>query len=157
MVDLLYIFLIKKEKQASITDRYIEVIERFGELRGEIQNFNVMSMGEVDDRVSHVFTTSHIPEMWSRARNLMHESILKPELLNRSHEFKSVYHGEEPRTCGCLEKMYHNITLPNGDVSLCAWTMVLNILLETYWNRIMKMSSPIITLALTCADFVKME
>ena len=40
-----------------ITDRYIEVIERFGELRGEIQNFNVMSMGEVDDRVSHVFTT----------------------------------------------------------------------------------------------------
>ena len=43
-----------------------------------------MSMGEVDDRVSHVFTTSHIPEMWSRARNLMHESILKPELLNKN-------------------------------------------------------------------------
>lgn len=110
-----------KERRAKhpITDRYVKVIERFGELRNEIQNFNVMSMGEVDESVSHVFPTSHIPEMWSRAGNLLHESILKPELLNRKNEYKSVYHGENPRTCGCLEKLYHNVVLPNGDVSLC--------------------------------------
>ena len=108
-----------KKAKHPITDRYVKVIERFGELRDQIQNFNVMSMGEIDSSVKHVFSESHIPEMWSRARNLLHESILKPELLNRKNEYKSVYHGEKPRTCGCLEKLYHNVVLPNGDVSLC--------------------------------------
>ena len=108
-----------KKAKHPITDRYVKVIERFGELRDQIQNFNVMSMGEIDSSVKHVFSESHIPEMWSRAGNLLHESILKPELLNRKNEYKSVYHGEKPRTCGCLEKLYHNVVLPNGDVSLC--------------------------------------
>ena len=152
-----------KERKAKhpITDRYIEVIERFGELRGEIQNFNVMSMGEVDDRVSHVFTTSHIPEMWSRARNLMHESILKPELLNRSHEFKSVYHGEEPRTCGCLEKMYHNITLPNGDVSLCCMDYglehIIGNLLEQDYEDVIPDNNACFNLCRFCENGVKPE
>tara|TARA_A100001015_G_scaffold282354_1_gene346534 strand:+ start:2745 stop:5279 length:2535 start_codon:yes stop_codon:yes gene_type:complete len=108
-----------KKAKHPITDRYVKVVERFGELRNEIQNFNVMSMGEIDSSVKHVFSESHVPEMWSRAGNLLHESILKPELLNRKNEYKSVYHGEKPRTCGCLEKLYHNVVLPNGDVSLC--------------------------------------
>ena len=24
-----------------------------------------------------------------------------------------------PSTCGCIEHLYHNVVLPNGDVSLC--------------------------------------
>jgi hypothetical protein len=28
-------------------------------------------------------------------------------------------HGEKEMTCGCIEDLYHNVVLPNGDVSLC--------------------------------------
>ena len=76
-------------------------------------------MGELHDSVKPYFSKPHIPEMWSRARNLLHESILKPELLNLKDQYKSVYHGEGQKPCGCLEKLYHNVVLPNGDVSLC--------------------------------------
>jgi len=102
-----------------ITDRYIKVVERFGELRDKIQNFNVVAMGEVHDSVSHVFSKAHVHDMWDRAGNLSRESILKPELLNKKDQYKSFYHGEKEKTCGCLEKLYHNVVLPNGDVSLC--------------------------------------
>tara|TARA_Y100000004_G_C8744929_1_gene339909 strand:- start:217 stop:609 length:393 start_codon:yes stop_codon:yes gene_type:complete len=78
-----------------------------------------MSMGAPHESVAHLWSTPHQPEMWSRAGNLFHEAILKPELMNRKNDFQSVYHGEGPKTCGCIEELYHNVMLPNGDVSLC--------------------------------------
>jgi len=109
----------ERKAKHPITDRYIKVIERFGEVHSQIQNFTLMCMGTVHESVRHVFPEAPTYQMWSRAGNLLGESIMKPELLNRKDEYKSVYHGEEPMTCGCLEKLYHNIMLPNGDVSLC--------------------------------------
>ena len=109
----------ERKAKHPITDRYIKVIERFGEVHSQIQNFTLMCMGTVHESVRHVFPEASTYQMWSRAGNLLGESIMKPELLNRKDEYKSVYHGEEPMTCGCLEKLYHNIMLPNGDVSLC--------------------------------------
>lgn len=109
----------ERKAKHPITDRYIKVIEKFGEVHREIQNFTLMCMGTVHESVRHVFPNAPTYEMWSRAGNLLGESMMKPELLNRKDEYKSVYHGEQPMTCGCLEKLYHNIMLPNGDVSLC--------------------------------------
>jgi FkbM family methyltransferase len=109
----------ERKAKHPITDRYIKVIEKFGEVHSQIQNFTLMCMGTVHESVRHVFPEAPTYQMWSRAGNLLGESILKPELLNRKDEYKSVYHGEQPMTCGCLEKLYHNIMLPNGDVSLC--------------------------------------
>ena len=109
----------ERKAKHPITDRYIKVIERFGEVHSQIQNFTLMCMGTVHESVRHVFPEASTYQMWSRAGNLLGESIMKPELLNRKDEYKSVYHGEQPMTCGCLEKLYHNIMLPNGDVSLC--------------------------------------
>jgi FkbM family methyltransferase len=109
----------ERKAKHPITDRYIKVIERFGEVHSQIQNFTLMCMGTVHESVRHVFPEAPTYQMWSRAGNLLGESIMKPELLNRKDEYKSVYHGEQPMTCGCLEKLYHNIMLPNGDVSLC--------------------------------------
>ena len=80
----------ERKAKHPITDKYIKLIERFGELKNEIHNFQVMTMGTVHESVSHIFPTAHSPEMWSRAGNLSREMILKPELLNRSNEFKSV-------------------------------------------------------------------
>lgn len=109
----------ERKAKHPITDRYIKVIEKFGEVHSQIQNFTLMCMGTVHESVRHIFPEAPTYQMWSRAGNLLGESIMKPELLNRKDEYKSVYHGEQPMTCGCLEKLYHNIMLPNGDVSLC--------------------------------------
>ena len=109
----------ERKAKHPITDRYIKVIEKFGEVHSQIQNFTLMCMGTVHESVRHIFPEAPTYQMWSRAGNLLGESMMKPELLNRKDEYKSVYHGEQPMTCGCLEKLYHNIMLPNGDVSLC--------------------------------------
>ena len=105
-----------------ITDKYINLLETIYMTwrRGEIgRNFNVMSMGKPHHRVMHLWDNPTQSQMWSRSGNLFHEAILKPELMNRKDEWKSVYHGEKDMTCGCIEELYHNVMLPNGDVSLC--------------------------------------
>jgi hypothetical protein len=56
--------------------------------------------------------------MWHRAGNLVGEAQLKPELTEVMDEVKTVFRNDK-RTCGCIEDLYHNILLPNGDVSLC--------------------------------------
>jgi hypothetical protein len=102
-----------------ISNKYIEVIEYIGSIRDEIKNFYIMSMGSVHEKIKHVFDGIQPSEMWSRAGNLRHESILKPELLNLKDKYKTIYHGDKEMTCNCYERLYHNILLPNGDVSLC--------------------------------------
>jgi len=109
----------ERKAKHPITKRYVEVIEHFGKVYPQIHNFTTMAMGTVHERVKHVFHDAPVYGMWSRAGNLLGESIMKPELLNRKDEYRSIYHGEQPMTCGCMEKMYHNVMLPNGDVSLC--------------------------------------
>ena len=109
----------ERKAKHPITKRYVEVIEHFGKVYPQIHNFTTMAMGTVHERVRHVFSDAPVYGMWSRAGNLLGESIMKPELLNRKDEYRSIYHGEQEMTCGCMEKMYHNVMLPNGDVSLC--------------------------------------
>jgi hypothetical protein len=102
-----------------ISNKYIEVIEYIGSIRDEIKNFYIMSMGSVHEKIKHVFDGIQPSEMWSRAGNLRHESILKPELLILKDKYKTIYHGDKEMTCNCYERLYHNILLPNGVVSLC--------------------------------------
>lgn len=109
----------ERKAKHPITKNYIEVLEAFKEVHHEIQGFYTMAMGTVHDEVKHIFPEAIVPAFWSRAGNLVGEAMLKPELLNIQNEYKTIYHGEEPRTCGCDEHLYHNIMLPNGDVSLC--------------------------------------
>lgn len=100
-----------------INKKYIETVEYLGEIQDEIQNFNIMCMGTVHEKVKHVFSEAPTYDMWSRAGNLIGEANLKPELKNEF--FKYIDHGDKDMTCGCEEHLYHNILLPNGDVSLC--------------------------------------
>ncbi len=109
----------ERKAKHPITKRYIEVIEHIGKIQNQIHNFTIMCMGDVHEDVHHVFPTAPVYDMWSRAGNLVGEMIMKPELLERKAEWKIANHGEKQMTCGCLEKMYHNVMLPNGDVSLC--------------------------------------
>jgi FkbM family methyltransferase len=109
----------ERKAKHPITKRYIEVIEHIGKIQNQIHNFTTMCMGTVHEDVRHVFSSAPVYDMWSRAGNLVGEMIMKPELLERKAEWKMANHGEKQMTCGCLEKMYHNVMLPNGDVSLC--------------------------------------
>ena len=85
-----------------------------------IDNFMTMSMGTVHEEVEPIFPDSTVNkyEMWHRAGNLLGEAALKPEVREVWDRFKSILHNTE-KTCGCVEDLYHNILLPNGEVSLC--------------------------------------
>lgn len=100
-----------------INKKFIETVEYVAKVQHEIQNFTIMTMGTVHEAVRHVFPEAPTYAMWSRAGNLMGERMLKPELTEQ--DFLYINHGEKQMTCGCDERLYHNIMLPNGDVSLC--------------------------------------
>ena len=125
----------ERKAKHPITKRYIEVIEHIGKIQNEIHNFTTMCMGAVHEDVRHVFETAPVYDMWSRAGNLVGEMIMKPELLDRKAEWKIADHGEKQMTCGCLEKMYHNVMLPNGDVSLCCMDYGLKHILGNLYDQ----------------------
>lgn len=125
----------ERKAKHPITKRYIEVIEHFGKIQNEIHNFTTMCMGTVHEDVRHVFSSAPVYDMWSRAGNLVGEMIMKPELLDRKAEWKIANHGEKQMTCGCLEKMYHNVMLPNGDVSLCCMDYGLKHILGNLYDQ----------------------
>ena len=102
-----------------ITPRLIEVFERFKQLENHIEGFYVMCMGEPHESVKHLWPQVHVPTFWSRAGNLLGEAIIKPELEKYKDRFQHMDHGDKAMTCGCIEDLYHNVVLPNGDVSLC--------------------------------------
>lgn len=102
-----------------ISKKYIEVLEYFKSVQHEINNFYVMSMGPIHSDVKHIFSDAIIPNMWSRAGNLLGEAIMKPEMHKIKHRINHMEHGDKKMTCNCPEKLYHNVCLPNGDVSLC--------------------------------------
>jgi hypothetical protein len=113
------IHLPDQERKAKhpITKKYIETIEYLAEVKDQIKNFQIMSMGTVHDDVKHAFPSAPQYDMWSRAGNLIGEAALKPEVA--LYTFKSIDHGNKAMTCGCDERMYHNVCLPNGDIALC--------------------------------------
>jgi len=107
----------ERKAKHPIAGKFIETVEYMHKVQHEIQNFSVMCMGTVHESVSHLWPTAPVYDMWSRAGNLIGEAALKPEV--NKYQFKSIDHGNQPMTCGCDERLYHNVCLPNGDVVLC--------------------------------------
>jgi hypothetical protein len=101
-----------------ITPGYLKTLEWLKNNHHRIQNFGTMSMGPVHPGVKHLFDWAPTFEMWSRAGNLIRESLLKPQLINLKDRWNAV-HRPGAKTCGCVEHLYHNVLLPNGDVCLC--------------------------------------
>jgi hypothetical protein len=135
-----------QEKRAKhpITQKYIELIRHIqvSHFNGNpIHNYSWMCMGTPHESVVDIISTSPVPMMWSRAGNLFGESLLKPELINLKDKYGSIYHGENDMTCNCEERLYHNVMLPNGDVSLCCMDYglkhILGNLLEQEYNDIL--------------------
>jgi len=118
-----------------ITPRYLEVIRRFEEVHKEIQGFSVMCMGTVHEAVAPYFDTAPVNDMWHRAGNLLGEALLKPELMNVFDRVKTIYTGEDPMTCDTYERLYHNVLLPNGDVSLCCMDYALEEIIGNLYEQ----------------------
>lgn len=103
-----------------INAKYIKTIEKFKELQPRIRNFYTMCMSDnVHEAVRYIYPTASVPTFWNRAGNLVGEASLKPELDKLRGKWVSAPVSEDPRTCGCVEDLYHNVLLPNGAVSLC--------------------------------------
>jgi hypothetical protein len=60
--------------------------------------------------------------MYSRAGNLDRDDVI---WVRR----------EKISTCGCQERLYHNVLLPNGDVTLCCMDYSLKHLLGNLYER----------------------
>lgn len=135
-----------KERRAKhpITPKYIELIRHIQHTHfceRPIHNYHWMAMGEPHEDVVDIISIADVPMMWSRAGNLFREAILKPELMGLKDHFGSIYHGEQDMTCRCEERLYHNVMLPNCDVSLCCMDYgldhILGNLLEQEYNDIL--------------------
>jgi hypothetical protein len=118
-----------------ITSRYLETLRYLKEVHTEIRGFETMSMGQIHRDVRHIFEYAVVYDMWSRSGNLMGEAMLKPELLNIKDRFRTIYHGEEPHTCNCKERLYHNVMLPDGRVSLCCMDYSLKCILGNLFTQ----------------------
>jgi tetratricopeptide (TPR) repeat protein len=110
-----------------VTKSYIKVLEAIK--KANLKSFYLMSMGKVDKKILDLNLWNkediHIPQMWSRAGNLRGEASMKPELrrvagrVSDATKYNEENYKDVELTCGCIEDLYHNILLPNGDVSLC--------------------------------------
>jgi len=119
-----------------INANYIRTIEKFKELQPKFRNFYTMCMSEnVHESVKHIFPTASLPTFWNRAGNLLGEAMLKPELDQLKSKWRSAPVSNDPRTCGCIEDLYHNVLLPNGDVSLCCMDYSLDYILGNLYTQ----------------------
>ena len=141
-----------------ITPGYIRLCEWIRDNRHRITNFNVMSMGiQAHPDIAHCFDqTFVVGQMWDRAGNLSREAILKPELLQIKHRWNRIQHTDGPRTCGCVENLYHNVLMPNGDVSLCCMdygleNIIGNLDRQTY-EEVIPEANTCYTMCLSCEN-----
>lgn len=119
-----------------INATYIKTIQTFYECRHLIPNFYVMTMGyQVHESVRKFFSDAVVPDFWNRAGNLTREAIVKPELLKLQSRIKNAPVKDGPHTCGCIEDLYHNVLLPNGDVSLCCMDYALENILGNLFTQ----------------------
>lgn len=117
----LVLHLPDKERIAKhpLNSNFMQVMEAFKEIQHKLNGFTIMSMGKVHPDIEHAFTDedAYVPVFWGRAGNLNKEVKLKPELAELKYLTTGV--SEIPMTCNCVEGLYHNVLLPNGEVSLC--------------------------------------
>ena len=119
-----------------ITPLYIKTLNKIAELRNGLAHFSCMSMGRtLHPEVAHMFPKFWYPEFFNRAGNLTRELKLKPDLAKFKNVYKDTPVADSPRTCGCVEHLYHNVLLPNGDVSLCCMDYGQDYIIGNLYNQ----------------------
>lgn len=106
----------------TLSEDYKQVLEAIK--GGEpINNFQTVTMGILTEYLDNLFPDTIRQTMYSRAGNLDRPDVVK-------------VHDLKPKsTCGCQEKLYHNVLMPNGDVVLCCQDYSLNHILGNLHNQ----------------------
>lgn len=118
-----------------INYNYMEVIEAFHSVHRNIKNFYTMCMGNVHPAIKHMFPNPVIPAFWNRAGNLDKELTDKPEYNLIANRVLRAPVKDRAQTCGCEEDLYHNVLLPNGQVSLCCMDYALENITGNLWEQ----------------------
>ena len=71
--------------------------------------------------------------MWSRADNLERNDVIYGRVIEKTYLC----------TCGCQEKVYHNVLLPNGDMTLCCMDYGLKHILGNLYKQEYKDIAPV--------------
>jgi len=115
--------------------KYMEVLEYFKRIEDEIRGFRTVSLGPVHEKVKDMWPNTKILRLWARANNLVKEEELKPELVKLNDKYNKYLKGPANATCGCDEKLYHNVLLPNGDLVLCCMDYSLDYVLGNIFTQ----------------------
>lgn len=89
------------EKAWTVRPEVIEALRA-----ASLSNFETMTMGTLPENLREIFPGTVRRPMYSRAGNVDRPDVIQIETKPAS-------------TCGCQERLYHSVLLPNGDVSLC--------------------------------------
>lgn len=71
-----------------------------------LSNFETITMGTLPTDLRELFPGTIRRTMYSRAGNVDRADVVTAE-------------PKQSATCGCRERLYHNVLLPNGDIVLC--------------------------------------
>ena len=119
-----------------INANFLATMEAFAALRHEFNSFYTMCMGmTIHHKIAHLFDYAVVPNFWNRSGNLNREVIVKPELAKVWHRVLQSQTKKDAATCNCVEKLYHNVMLPNGDVSLCCMDYGLEYILGNLFEQ----------------------
>ena len=80
--------------------------------QAKLSNFQAVTMGTLPDHLLEIFPDVIKQEMYWRAGNVSKVGTIKTDK-------------KPPSTCNCQERLYHNVLMPNGDITLCCmdWSL----------------------------------
>lgn len=99
---------------------YMELMSAFANTK--ITNFETTTMGTLSHDLQKLFPNTPKRLLYSRAGNVDRPDVIRVNLNGVA-------------TCGCQERLYHNVLLPNGDVSLCCMDYGLNHILGNLYRQ----------------------
>jgi FkbM family methyltransferase len=130
-----------------LSHKYLDLMWAIKLNQSRISNFQSATMGTLDDQLKEIFTDTFRQTMYTRAGNVERDDLV--QIVSKA----------VPMTCGCPERLYHGVLLPNGDMTLCCMDYGLkhihgNLLTQEY-EEIIPEDRTAFLLCETCENGVK--
>jgi hypothetical protein len=90
-----------------LSHKYMELMDVIKRNQSQIKNFQSATMGTLAQDLKSLFPNTFRQTMYTRAGNVKRDDLVQ------------IASPAVPTTCGCPERLYHGVLLPNGDMSLC--------------------------------------
>ena len=90
-----------------LSRKYMGLMDVIKRNQSQIKNFQSATMGTLAQDLKSLFPNTFRQTMYTRAGNVKRDDLVQ------------IASPAVPTTCGCPERLYHGVLLPNGDMSLC--------------------------------------